>query len=145
MIPFPSNVAVLSITVMFGQYNYNCSNDAFGNWDNSYLIWRVTQMTVLHSYHQLLHVLPQGACHLWSIFCHPPFYGPPSSLEQLPITWQLSVIVAPSIFIYLSGMTSLSIFKFLESSAAWCVHLGHIICPWFQDVHMEDAQNMVHK
>ena len=74
MTPSPSKIAVPSITIMFGQYESNGSNDAFGKWD-SYLMWKLTQMTVLHSC-QLLPVLPQGTRHLWSIYCHPAFYAP---------------------------------------------------------------------
>lgn len=138
MTPSPSKIAVPSITIMFGQYDSNSSNDAFGKWD-SYLMWKLTQMTVLHSC-QLLPVLPQGTRHLRSIYCHPVFYA--------PVVWKncrsLGDCVSLHHLLWLEETTSLSVFKFPESMAVGCVHSGHIICRWLQDIHMKHAENVVH-
>ena len=143
MAPSPSKIAVPSITIMFGQYDSNSSNDAFGKWD-SYLMWKLTQ-TVLHSC-QLLQVLPPGTCHLWSIFCHPAFYVPPLVWKNcLSLGNCVSLHHLLVLYISVKQPLYLSVFKFLESMAVGCVHSGHIICPWLQDIHMKHAENVVHK
>lgn len=70
-------------------------------------------MIVIHCHYRLLQVLCWGLCHPWKFFFH-SFYDPLSSLEQLLVTWQLRIIVTPSIFIFFSEIIYLFIYRLLE-------------------------------